>query len=215
MTGTGGDAPYTHGHHDPCCAATPAHGEELPAYLLPDLRPGMAVLDVRLRTGHDHYGPGRAGGPRRWSRWTARRPSWSSRRYAAEAGYADRIDFAVADVHELEFPDDTFDFGTRPRCAARVRSIGTAARCGGCAGGRIVAARDSDYSGSSGTPNCPRWTPGAAVPGPGRANGGEPDAGRRCWPGRTSRVRGRRGLVLGWCYAGSGPAVWGSLWRTG
>ena len=147
------------------------------------------------------------------------------------------IDFAVEDVHGLSFPDDSFDIAHAHQVLQHVadpvqalREMRRVVRPGG-----IVAARDADYAGFVWFPLLPeldewlRLYREAA-----RANGGEPDAGRRLlsWaraaavsssgasPGRTRRMRSRAAgfeeitaTASTWCYANPEErAWWGGMW---
>jgi len=219
MTGIGGDATYTHGHHE---SVLRSHSwrtaKNSAAYLLPDLRPGMAVLDVGCGPGTITtdlaalVAPGRVVAVD-----SAQIVLEQAAGYAAEAGYADRIDFAVADVHELEFPDDTFDVVHAHQVLQHVsdpiRALREMRRV--CRPGGIVAARDSDYSGFIWYPELPAldaWL--RLYLDLARANGGEPDGGRRllAW----AHEAGFEDVVASssvWCYAGERDRPWwGSLW---
>ena len=105
------NAVYTHGHHE---SVLRSHrwrtAENSAAYLLPHLRPGHVAAGRRLRARHHHRRPGGAGRARTWSppsRSPRRRSPWPAPRRSGAA--RSNIEFAVADVHALDFPDDTFD----------------------------------------------------------------------------------------------------------
>ena len=127
----------------------------------------------------------------------------AARALAAERGL-DNTDFTVADVHALDFPDDSFDVvhahqvlqhvGDPVQALREMRRV--------CRPGGIVAVRDSDYGSFS-------WFPEVAAARRlaglyqrvARANGGEPDAGRRLlsWAraaGFDAITADRRRLVL-------------------
>lgn len=92
------------------------------------------------------------------------------------------IEFAVGDVQRLPFGDGTFDVVHAHQVLQHVQDPVTAIRemVRVCRPGGFVAARDGDYSGFT-------WFPESAIldrwlelyEGAARANGGEPDAGRR------------------------------------
>lgn len=207
---------YTHGHHDSVLRSHRRRtAENSAAHLLPHLRPTDRLLDVGA-------GPGTitadlAGlvaevvateiGPAELE---------LSRATAAERGVR-TIDFRVADVHALDFPDDAFDVAHAHQVLQHVadpvqalRELARVTKPGG-----IVAVRDSDYGGF-------RWWP--AVPAmddwldlystAARANGGEPDAGRRLlsW----AHAAGLTDVVATsstWCYATpEDRAWWGGMW---
>ncbi|MFE0965392.1 methyltransferase domain-containing protein [Streptomyces fungicidicus] len=176
-------AVYTHGHHE---SVLRSHSwrtaENSAAYLLGVLKPHMRILDVGCGPGTitaDLAGLVPAG----HVTGLDREPGIleRARAVAAERGLAN-TDFTVGDVHALDFPDDTFcvvhahqvlqHVGDPVRALREMRRV---TRPGG-----FVAVRDSDYAAMT-------WYP----PSPGmddwlglyrrvaRANGGEPDAGRR------------------------------------
>ncbi|MEU9103325.1 methyltransferase domain-containing protein [Streptomyces xanthophaeus] len=212
-------AVYTHGHHESVLRShrwrTAANSA---AYLVPELRPGLSVLDVGCGPGTitadlaELVAPG--------GRVTAVDASADvvaqARAYAAERGL-DGVEFATADVHALDFPDDSFDVvhahqvlqhvGDPVRALREMRRV--------CRPGGIVAARDADYAAMT-------WYP--AEPGlddwlglyrrVARANGGEPDAGRRlaAWA-REAGFTGVRCTATAWCYATAEEIAWWSgLW---
>ncbi|KOV66653.1 ubiquinone biosynthesis methyltransferase UbiE [Streptomyces sp. AS58] len=176
-------AVYTHGHHESVLRShiwrTAANSA---AYLLGSLEPDMRILDIGCGPGTitadlaalvPH---GRVTGVDRAPDILDR-----ARATAAERGLTN-VDFAVGDVHALDFPDGTFDVvhahqvlqhvGDPVRALREMRRV--------AAPGGLVAVRDSDYAAMT-------WYP--ATPGlddwrdlydrVARANGGEPDAGRR------------------------------------
>lgn len=123
----------------------------------------------------------------------------------------------VGDVHDLAFADDEFDVVHAHQVLQHVaqpvralREMARVARPGG-----LVAVRDSDYGGFTWHPDIPglrRWRELYADLA--RANGGEPDAGRRLlsW----AREAGLPDVTAGastWCFAGpTDRDWWGGLW---
>ncbi|MER6463730.1 class I SAM-dependent methyltransferase [Streptomyces sp. NPDC001228] len=211
-------AVYTHGHHESVLRShTWRTAANSAAYLLGSLKPHMRILDIGCGpgtitadlaalvpegrvTGADHA-PGILD---------------QARRTADERGLTN-VDFTVADVHALDYPDDTFcgvhahqvlqHVGDPVRALREMRRV---TKPGG-----FIAVRDSDYSAMT-------WYP--AVPGlddwrelylrVARANGGEPDAGRRLksWAlaaGLTD-ITATSGT---WTYSTAEErAWWGGLW---
>lgn len=213
-------AVYTHGHHESVLRShrwrTAANSA---AYLVGELRPGMRVLDVGC-------GPGTitadlaelvAPGGRVTAVDAAADVLEAAGAYAAERGLAGTVDFAVADVHALEFPDDTFDVvhahqvlqhvGDPVRALQEMRRV--------CRPGGIVAVRDADYAAMTwypATPGLEQWL--ELYRRVARANGGEPDAGRRLlsWA-RAAGFTEVRASATAWCYATPEEVAWWSeLW---
>jgi SAM-dependent methyltransferase len=211
-------AVYTHGHHESVLRShswrTAANSA---AYLIPELRPGLDVLDVGCGPGTITadlaalVAPGRVTGVD-----AAEDVLDKARATAAERGVRN-VEFAVADVHALDFPDDSFDVvhahqvlqhvGDPVRALREMRRV--------CRPGGVVAARDSDYGAFT-------WYP--ALPGletwqelyrrVARANGGEPDAGRRLFAwARRAGFTDVTTTAGAWCFATPEERAWWSgLW---
>ena len=127
------------------------------------------------------------------------------------------VDFAVADVHALDVADGTYDVVHAHQVLQHVgdpvqalREMARVTRPGG-----LVAARDSDYAAMCWWPRLPgldEWM--ALYQAAARANGGEPDAGRRLlsWAhaaGLTDVVA----TASTWCFATpEDRAWWGGMW---
>ncbi|MCZ4604678.1 methyltransferase domain-containing protein [Streptomyces sp. Lzd4kr] len=176
-------AVYTHGHHESVLRShTWRTAANSAAYLLDSLKPHMRILDVGC-------GPGTITAdlaalvPDGQVTGVDRAPGILEQARATAAGRGvSNVDFAVADVHALDFPDGTFCVVHAHQVLQHVgdpvgalREMARVTRPGG-----LIAVRDSDYGAMS-------WYP----PSRGmddwldlyrrvaRANGGEPDAGRR------------------------------------
>ncbi|MFF8357807.1 methyltransferase domain-containing protein [Streptomyces chartreusis] len=176
-------AVYTHGHHESVLRShTWRTAANSAAYLLDSLKPHMRILDVGC-------GPGTITAdlaalvPDGQVTGVDRAPGILEQARATAAGRGvPNVDFAVADVHALDFPDETFCVVHAHQVLQHVgdpvgalREMARVTRPGG-----LIAVRDSDYGAMS-------WYP----PSRGmddwlklyrrvaRANGGEPDAGRR------------------------------------
>ena len=164
---------YTHGHHESVLRShrwrTAANSA---AYLLPHLDPGQTCSTSAA---------GRAPSPRTWPTWWRRRVTaveptrggarrWPARRPPRAA--CDNVDFAVADVHALDFPDDTFDVVHAHQVLQHVGDpVRRCARCAGCAG------RAASWRRGTATTPAFAWYP--AAPGAGRVAGALPAGGPR------------------------------------
>ncbi|MEF9886357.1 methyltransferase domain-containing protein [Streptomyces sp. P9-A4] len=176
-------AVYTHGHHESVLRShswrTAANSA---AYLLPSLHAGLDVLDVGCGPGTITADLAALVAPGRVTGVDAAEDVLTKARAVASERGLDKVGFRVADVHALDFPDDSFDVvhahqvlqhvGDPVRALREMRRV--------CRPGGIVAARDSDYGAFAWFPELP------ALDGwldlyhrVARANGGEPDAGRR------------------------------------
>ncbi|THA67050.1 class I SAM-dependent methyltransferase [Streptomyces sp. A0958] len=211
-------AVYTHGHHESVLRShrwrTAANSA---AYLIGELRPGLSVLDVGCGPGTitadlaELVAPGRVTGLD-----TTDEILGQAAAVAAERGL-DNVEFAVADVHALDYPDDSFDVvhahqvlqhvGDPVQALREMRRV--------CRPGGVVAARDSDYAGMTWFPESTGMDHWQELYGRvARANGGEPDAGRRLlsWA-RQAGFTDITPTAASWCYATpESRAWWSSLW---
>lgn len=176
-------ATYIHGHHESVLRShTWRTAKNSAAYLLPELKADNNILDVGC-------GPGTI---------TADLAALATEGHVTAVDHAEdilkqaaefaairrvsNIDFAVADVHDLQYEDDTFDVVHAHQVLQHVgdpvqalREMRRVAKPGG-----IVAVRDSDYGAFTWFPESDglsTWLDlyrQAA-----RDSGGEPDAGRR------------------------------------
>ncbi|KAB1149820.1 methyltransferase domain-containing protein [Streptomyces luteolifulvus] len=176
-------AVYTHGHHESVLRShTWRTAANSAAYLLGSLKPHMKILDVGCGpgtitadlaalvpdghvTGVDHA-PG----------------ILDQARAAAAARGLTNTGFAVADVHALDHPDDTFHVVHAHQVLQHVgdpvqalREMKRVTRPGG-----LIAVRDSDYAAMTWYPESPGMDDWLDLyHRVARAGGGEPDAGRR------------------------------------
>jgi ubiquinone/menaquinone biosynthesis C-methylase UbiE len=212
------EAAYTHGHHD---SVLRSHRwrtlDNSAAYLAARLSAGQAVLDVGCGPGTitadlaERVAPGTVTGVD-----TAAAVLEEARAVAAGRGL-DTLVFETADVHALPYPDDSFDVVHAHQVlqhlddpVGALREMRRVCRPGG-----IVAARDADYGAMAWYPETPameEWR--RLYRQVARANGGEPDAGRRmlAW----ARQAGLEDIVPTaslWCYATPGDRDWwAGLW---
>lgn len=208
-------ATYTHGHHE---SVLRSHrwrtAENSAAYLLDRLAPGLDVLDVGCGPGTITADLARLVAPGRITAIdTSEAALDEARRLAGLAG----VEFAVADVHALDFPDGSFDVVHAHQVLQHVADPVAALRemRRVCRPGGIVAARDSDYAAMTWYPEVPEldaWL--ALYRDVARRNGGEPDAGRRlhAWA-RRAGFADVTATASVWCFASDDDRAWWSgLW---
>ncbi|MEU6132526.1 methyltransferase domain-containing protein [Saccharopolyspora sp. NPDC047091] len=205
---------YTHGHHE---SVLRSHrwrtAENSAAYLLADLTPGAAVLDVGCGPGtitHDfaeRVAPGHVTGVDNAAEIVEQ----------ASANAPSNTAFQVADVYALPFADAAFDVVhahqvlqhlTDP--VAALREMRRVCRTGG-----IVAARDADYAAMTWYPEVPALSDWLDLyQRVARGNDAEPDAGRRllAWA-REAGFDEVDATASAWCFATDAErAWWGGLW---
>ena len=210
---------YTHGH-SPAVLASHAHrtAADSAAYLLPHLRPGLALLDVGCGPATITADLAEAVAPGRVVALDGAPAALEAARATLQArGLTDAVEPVDGDVHALPFADASFDVVHAHQVlqhvadpAAALREMHRAVRPGG-----IVAARDAVYSAKAWYPQPPaleRWR--QIYMATARANGGEPDAGSRLlsWF-RTAGFSDVEASTSTWCYAT--PELrswWGGTW---
>ncbi|MEU6881866.1 methyltransferase domain-containing protein [Streptomyces sp. NPDC046712] len=211
-------AVYTHGHHESVLRShswrTAANSA---AYLIPELRPGLDVLDVGCGPGTITADLASLVAPGRVTAVDAAEDVLDKARAAAAERGVENVEFGVADVHALDFPDDSFDVvhahqvlqhvGDPVQALREMRRV--------CRPGGVVAARDSDYGAFTWYPEPPALVAWQELyQRVARANGGEPDAGRRlfAWARRAgfTDITTTAGT---WCFATPDERAWWSgLW---
>jgi ubiquinone/menaquinone biosynthesis C-methylase UbiE len=212
------DDVYTHGHHESVLRSHEWRTAENSAgYLLDALTPGVRVLDVGCGPGTITVDVARRVAPGRVLGIDRAEEVLDRARAAARDAGVDNVEFAVGDVYALDLDDDAFDVVhahqvlqhlTDPVAALReMRRV--------CAPGGTVAARDSDYATFTWWPDDPRLTRWLALyHDVARANGAEPDAGRRllAWA-RAAGFTEIEATASSWCFATpTERAWWGGLW---
>lgn len=216
-----GAATYTHGHHE---SVLRSHSwrtaKNSAAYLIPYLKPDMTLLDIGC-------GPGTI-----TADFAALLPQGhvtglevpnsdvldKARANAAERGVTN-ITFTTGNALALPFPNASFDVVHAHQVLQHVgdpvqmlKEMRRVTKPGG-----IVAAREADFSGMAWYPEVEGledWRVGYLKTA--RANGGEPDAGRRLhvWAKAAGFSRESITLSVGtWCYyTPEERAWWSGLW---
>ena len=209
---------YTHGHHE---SVLRSHrwrtAENSAAYLVPELRPGLQLLDVGCGPGNITIDLARRVSPGRAIGLDAAASVIEAAHEAATTHGASEVEFRVGDVYALPFADDTFDVvhahQVLQHLAEPVAALREMRRV--CRPGGVVAARDSDYAAMTWFPEndgIAQWL--AMYRAVARGNGGEPDAGRQLlgWA-HAAGFSDVRASASAWCYATSDErAWWGGLW---
>jgi SAM-dependent methyltransferase len=211
-------AVYTHGHHE---SVLRSHrwrtAVNSAAYLVPHLEPGMSLLDVGSGPGTITVDLARLVAPGVVTACEVTAEALALARAEAERQQQDNLAFEVADVNHLPFDDDTFDIVHAHQVLQHlndpVRALAEMRRV--CKPGGHVAARDGDYEAFTWFPAVPEldeWL--ALYRKQARANGGEPDAGRRLvsWAKAAGFAQVTAGASV-WCFAApEDRAWWGESW---
>lgn len=209
---------YTHGHHESVLRSHRRRTVENSAgYLLPALRPGLSVLDVGCGPGTITVDLAARVAPGHVTAVEVTEEALDLARAQAQAHHRSNISFVLSDVHALDFPDDAFDVvhahQVLQHVADPVRALREMRRV--CVPGGIVAARDADYAGFIWFPQLPAldsWL--ILYERAARANGGEPDAGRRLltWA-REAGFDAITPTGSSWCFATAETRDWwGGMW---
>jgi trans-aconitate methyltransferase len=214
---------YTHGHHE---SVLRSHrwrtAENSAGYLLAELRrrgPGASLLDVGCGPGTIttdlavRLAPGRVVGID-----PAPDVVRQARAGMPATGAGTGVTFEVGDVLTWRPPDGgLFDVVHAHQVLQHVPDpvAALAAMAALCAPGGVVAARDSDYAGMTWYPQLPelaRWM--ELYQAAARANGGEPDAGRRMlsWA-HAAGLTDVTPTASVWCFATPADRDWwGGMW---
>ncbi|KAJ3155714.1 hypothetical protein HDU86_004183 [Geranomyces michiganensis] len=209
---------YTHGHH---ASVLSSHSWRTAAnsapHLLPHLNSSLIVLDVGC-------GPGTitADIAKLTKHVTAIETNESILAKAADHAVAkgvSNISFEIGDVHELKYPDNTFDVvhahQVLQHVSDPVRALQEMRRVTKPDG--IVAIREVDFAGTVWYPaidGLPEWL--ALYSRVARANGGEPNAGRRLHAWARAAGFAPEKIIKGsstWTYSTQDEVAWWSkLW---
>ncbi|MGI5531374.1 class I SAM-dependent methyltransferase [Streptomyces syringium] len=211
-------AVYTHGHHESVLRShTWRTAANSAAYLLPELRPDMAVLDIGCGPGTITADLAALVPQGQVTGLDAAADVLERARAVARERGLDNVRFTTGDVHALDFPDGSFDVVHAHQVLQHVGDPVAALRemRRVCRPGGVVAVRDADYAAMT-------WYP--RVPGlddwldlyrrVARAGGGEPDAGRLLlsWARRAGFTDVTAGASA-WCFADEDDRAWWSgLW---
>lgn len=204
---------YSHGHDE---SVLRSHrwrtAENSAGYLLPHLRPNTRLLDVGVGPGTitldlaSRLPVGQVVGID-----NATAAVDATRALVEESG-ADNVQVEVADVYALDLADAEFDvvhahqvlqhLADPTAALAEMRRV--------CRPGGLVALRDADYAAMTWYPQSPelsRWLD--LYRALARANGGEPDAGRRLrsWALQVGFAE-VTSSASAWCFASSDDLAW-------
>ena len=211
-------ATYTHGHHE---SVLRSHrwrtAENSAGYLLPHLSSGLTVLDAGCGPGTITADLATIVTPGRVTALEVTEPALDLARAEIGRRGLTTVDFAVGDVHALDFADDTFDVVHAHQVlqhvgdpVAALREFRRVTKPGG-----VIAVRDGDYGAFTWFPQLPEldeWL--ALYQRIARGNGGEPDAGRRllAWA-HAAGLADVTATASTWCFATPADRDWwGGMW---
>lgn len=209
---------YTHGYHRSVLRSHSNRTVDNSArYLADELRPGMSLLDVGSGAGTITADLARRLSPGRVTAVEATAVALDLTRSETERHGLGNVDFLVSDAHALELSDDRFDVVHAHQVLQHVSDPVQALRemKRVCKPGGVVAVRDSDYAGFVWYPQLPEldeWMSGYQRAA--RANGGEPNAGRRllAWA-RQAGFADVTSTSSTWCLSTQeARAWWGGMW---
>jgi SAM-dependent methyltransferase len=207
---------YTHGHAESVLRSHRTRTvENSAAYLLPYLAPDHRLLDVGA--GPATITADLAGLVREVVAVEVNQEAAEITRAGLATRAVTNAEVVVADVHDLDLPDDAFDVVHAHQVlqhladpVAALREMSRVTRPGG-----VVGVRDSDYAAFAWYPQLPaldRWL--ALYRDAARANGAEPDAGRRllAWA-HGAGLEDVRASSTTWCFATpESRSWWGGMW---
>ncbi|WP_248960590.1 methyltransferase domain-containing protein [Sphaerisporangium perillae] len=211
-------AVYTHGHHESVIRShawrTAANSA---AYLLPHLRSGMSLLDVGCGPGTITADLAALVAPGPVTAIDTAEGIVAQAKETVAAQSLANVTCEVGDVYDLAYPERSFDVVHAHQMLQHVADpVGAlAAMRAACKPGGVVAARDTDYATFTWYPEVPalaEWL--ELYHRLARANGGEPDAGRRLlsWA-RSAGFTDVTATASVWCFATPDDRAWWSgLW---
>jgi SAM-dependent methyltransferase len=211
-------AVYTHGHHESVLRSHRRRtAQDSAGYLLPYLEAGMSVLDVGCGPGTITVDLAARVAPGQVTAVELTDDVLDLARAEARERNQSNVSFATSNVHALDFSDDTFDVAhahqVLQHVADPVQALCELRRV--CVPDGIVAVRDADYAGIIWFPRPPaldRWLD--LYDRAARANGGEPDAGRRLlsWA-QEAGFDDITATGSMWCFATpEARDWWGGMW---
>jgi len=209
---------YTHGHHE---SVLRSHrwrtAENSAAYLLPHLRPGLSLLDVGSGPGTLTADLAGLVAPGPVTAVEVSADALELTRAELDRRGVGGVDLVVSDAHALDLPDAAFDVvhahQVLQHVADPVAALRELRRVRTPDG--VIAVRDSDYAGFVWWPQVPElddWL--ALYETVARANGGEPDAGRRLrsWALEAGCTDVTASSST-WCFTAPEDRIWwGDLW---
>jgi SAM-dependent methyltransferase len=211
-------ATYTHGHAESVLRSHRTRtAENSAAYLLPYLRAGQSLLDIGSGPGTITVDLAQRVAPGPVTAVEVTEAALAVTRAEFERRGLTSARLVTGDVHDLPFPSGSFDVVHAHQVLQHVADPVTALRemVRVCRPGGVVAVRDGDYSGFTWYPELPgldRWQ--ELYQSAARANGGEPNAGRRllAWA-HAAGITDVSATSTTWCYADpASREAWGGMW---
>lgn len=209
---------YTHGHHDSVLRSHRWRTVENSApQVIPYLRPGVRLLDVGSGPGTITADFARRLNAGSVTALEATPEAIELTRAEIVANGMKNVEFVVGDIHSTKFDDDTFEIVHAHQVLQHVSDpVGALREMRRiCRPDGVVTARDSDYGGFIWYPELPEldaWL--ELYERAARANGGEPDAGRRLhvWA-RQAGFSSVDSTSTTWCFTEDvDRGWWGGMW---
>jgi SAM-dependent methyltransferase len=209
---------YTHGHHDSVLRTHSRRTvENSAAYLIPELRAGLTVLDVGCGPGTITVDLARRIAPGHVTGIDASAEVIDKANALATEQGVQNVTFQTGDAYALGFADASFDVvhvhQTLHHLADPIAALREFRRV--CKPGGVVAAREVDYAGTIWHPAHPgldEWM--TLYQRVHRSNGGEPNAGRRLrqWALDAGFASVESSASV-WCFASDAERDWwGGAW---